>query len=132
MRYMRQFHWAGSWLVERVVEIGIGILEDVTRMEGESISKGRSRGENLKLLAPFSTNNFPRIRLDRGLRIGVSKIGNGGGEGEKRRSDKRNPRLGQLVDLCLHNGGTLANTRALSAWIEMIVSRHVFIRHARP
>lgn len=69
MRYMRQFHWAGSWLVERVVEIGIGILEDVTRMEGESISKGRSRGENLKLLTPFSTNNFPRIRLDRGLRI---------------------------------------------------------------
>lgn len=68
MRYMRQFHWAGSWLVERVVEIGIGIL-DVTRMEGESITKGRSRGENLKLLAPFSTNNFPRIRLDRGLRI---------------------------------------------------------------
>lgn len=67
MRYMRQFHWAGSWLVERVVEIGIGILEDVTRMEGESITKGRSRGENLKLLAPFSTNNFPR--LDRELRI---------------------------------------------------------------
>lgn len=129
MRYMRQFHWAGSWLVERVVEIGIGILEDVTRMEGESISKGRSRGENLKLLAP--TNNFPRIRLDRGLRIEGSvflRLGTG----EKRRSDKRNPRLGQLVDLCLHNGGTLANTRALSAWIEMIVSRHVFIRHARP
>lgn len=131
MRYMRQFHWAGSWLVERVVEIGIGILEDVTRMEGESISKGRSRGENLKLLAPFSTNNFPRIRLDRGLRIEGSVFLRLGTE-EKRRSDKRNPRLGQLVDLCLHNGGTLANTRALSAWIEMIVSRHVFIRHARP
>lgn len=49
-------------------------------------------------------------------------------ERKARRADKRNPHLGQLVDLCLHNGGT----RALSAWIEMIVSRHVFIRHARP
>lgn len=94
MRYMRQFHWAGSWLVERVVEIGIGILEDVTRMEGESISKGRSRSENLKLLAPFSTNNFPRIRLDRGLRIeGSMFLRLGTGEGKARRGAAINATL---------------------------------------